>query len=140
MEYTATGNLANSDQRDTLKMAEQFTPIINVIEQSSGTRYSFRKFLWSGNWGICNANCTKIIVRAKPNYLYVDILVYAECLVAGNPHSGWDVYSLTGTYIGHTKPMSLAEATKHLDEKNAILSMTFSSKNRILFYRVLFFY
>lgn len=117
MEYSMTGPPSSYDQSSTLKMAEHFTPVVTVIDQSSGIHYSFRKFLWSGNWGICDANCTKIIVRAKANYLYVDILAYAECLVAGSPHSGWDVYSLTGTYIGHIQSMSLAEVIRHLSEK-----------------------
>ena len=117
MEYAARGDIGSFDHSDTLKMAEHFTPVTPVIEQSSGTHYSFRKFLWSGNWGICNANCSKIIVRAKANYSYVDILAYAQCLVAGNPHFGWDIYTLSGIYVGHIKPMSLDKATRFLNEQ-----------------------
>lgn len=104
------------DDADALSMACTFSIPITVVD-SNGQRHNFRKFEWLGRWGICNADKTKIIVKAKSNYLYVEVLIYAQVLVAGDRHCGWDVYSLTGEFLRHYPKMYLSRLTRHLDSK-----------------------
>lgn len=117
MERTALGNhdIIARDY-ETLKFAEYFSGVTTIIESLSGRHYSFRKFLWLGNWGICNAEKTKILVKAKANYSTVEILVFAQLLIAGNQNIGWDVMSLEGKFLRHLPPMSIDKATTTLNE------------------------
>jgi len=107
------------DSRDfeALKMAEYFTPATTIIDSETGEHYHLRKFLWMGNWGVCNAEKTKKIVKAKANYTSVDILVYAQQILAGSPNTGWDIYSLKGEFLQYLAPMSRSTAASLLDAK-----------------------
>ena len=117
MEHITLSNheIATRDS-EALKLAEHFSPVTTIIEQLSRKHYSFRKFLWMGNWGICNAEKTKIIVKAKAGYLTVEILTFAQLLIAGSNHTGWDVISLEGEPLQHLPPMSIDKATDTLNE------------------------
>lgn len=114
MERTSSTHEEMNDTSATLAMAESISPVTTIVDHT-GKPYGFRKFVWSGRVGICNANMTQIIVQAKPNYLYVDFLVYAKVLIAGNPQTGWDVFSLFGELANHLPPMSKLKATKLLN-------------------------
>lgn len=105
-----------TDDSGTLSMARTFSIPITVID-SNGQRHNFRKFEWLGKWGICDAYKTKIIVRAKHDYLYVEVLLFAQVIVAGDRHTGWDVYSLTGELLQHYSKMSLSRLKRILDSK-----------------------
>ena len=113
MEHMATTHPENDIQERALKMAEKITPITTIID-FDGYHYGIRRFAWLGNWGACNANCTKVIVPAKTGYLYVDILIHAKVIIAGNADDGWDVYSPKGELTKHLPPMTLRQAIRAL--------------------------
>lgn len=116
MEYEVSKRQKRKCQSNALLMAEHFTSPTVVIE-SNDTHHFFRKYLWMGNWGICSMDKRYIFVPAKPNYLYADILVDAQVLIAGSAETGWDVYSLEGELVEHLSPMSFAHAKSLLNEK-----------------------
>lgn len=115
MEYNVENSQEARSQDFLLKMAEHISDPITIIDHA-GAPHGFRKFLWLGKRGIANANSTEVIVPAKANYLYAEILTYAQVLIAGDPHIGWDVYSLSGELTKHLPPMSLREANCQLNE------------------------
>ena len=72
---------------EKLRMSSTFSPVTTVFN-SNGHKHSLRMFEWFGRWGICNADKTEIIVDAKNNYLYANVLPNAQVLVAGSPLVG----------------------------------------------------
>lgn len=110
-------HVSATDDSDALKTARTFSQSVTVID-SNGQHHSFRKFEWlGGSWGICNADKTKIIVRAKANYLYVKVLDKAKVLIAGSTDYGWDVHSLEGCLLETLRPMALEDATRFLNAR-----------------------
>ena len=102
---------------ETLQFAEYFSPTTVVINQITLKHYLFRKYCLAGNWGICNSEKTKKVVREKPTYTTAAILSYAQFLVAGDSNVGWDVFSLEGKFLRHLPPMSLDGATNYLNAR-----------------------
>lgn len=130
MEYKAAYNKEARSQDFVLQMAEHISTPVTIFDHI-GRPYCFRKFLWLGNWGIANANGTKVIVPAKANYLQAEILVFAKVLIAGNPNNGWDVYSLSGELMEHLSPMPFAKANTMLDERVSLDQLsTFTDKKQ----------
>lgn len=103
------------DQSHILKMAEHFSRTVTIVDHA-GDKHELRKFLWMGKLGFCNDAKTKIIVRAKPNYVEADILIRCQALIAGSPKLGWDIYSLSGELIDRLDAMSLAKATRFINK------------------------
>lgn len=104
------------DHSDILKMAERFFPNVVTLIDSTGKKHSLRKFLWMGNLGFCDGAKTKIIVRAKSNYVTADILIRCQVIIAGSSRTGWDIYSLSGELIDQLDAMSMAKATRFINK------------------------
>lgn len=100
---------------DTLRFAEHFTSTTTIVERSTEKHYSFRKYLFLGNWGFCNAEKSRKIVDDK--YSTVEVLVYAQLLVGRNADLSWDVFSLEGNFLMTTPSMSLSEVTHYLAQR-----------------------
>lgn len=106
----------NIPEHHILKFAEHLSSPITIVD-GLGIRHVLRKFVLLGNWGICNADCTQILVDPKETYAFVEIFVYTQRIVAGDLDNGWDIYSLTGEYQNSLPPMSLAKVLLILNAK-----------------------
>lgn len=106
-----------SKHQTVAQMAEFLSGPTTLID-SKGKHYSFRKYLWMGNWGFTDVKGMDVIVPAKPGYLQADIFVHSHVLVAGCHATGWDIFSLKGEKIKSFPPMSLNELSILIDKSN----------------------
>ena len=116
MDYAAAEWKKEEVTGDALKLAEYVSKPINLIDHS-GKRHVFRKFCLLGHWGVCNLDCTEMLIPPQDTYSTVEFLVYTRLIVLGNSDIGWDIYSLDGELVDSLPAMPIARVSMEVNAK-----------------------